>query len=368
MCESEGVLENEMGAVFEYYGGLDVMPENGWVHLVNDGGDGDPDRVSNVYWTKDLYAALQDPEVDKIYLRAEISWSYDEPLTLTKEMEISDGAALLMQEGSELVLDAGFLINHGSVKADRITLTHGSSLDNSYGTIELYGPESVIKLGNAKGEGDYGGTDFLMNDHGEILHSCKIELYDGALMIQKGYLEGPMFHIQDHAYAANFGEIQWGDEGYIEISGEGQFHNLVQQDWSRDMSIHIEKDGTFRSFAGLVLQGGDIRVEQGGRFESSLTDLTLGNDLSVMNYGYFNVDGGGDSAFLQGYFENYGTLYIGHYCGFVINAPDGAAQPACLDNQGKVVIGGSKGDADSYGYIRCENGEFIGNAATYTGF
>lgn len=210
VSESRGNVYNEFGVIY-YNNYTDNYPEDGWVHFTNVHNGLDKDRICQVENFDELYNALQDPEVDKIYLIGTVSWSIKDPLTLTKEMEIQDSAELIMEEGTELILDGCFLQNNGFIKVDYLTLTHGASLRNFCGTIELNASKSVISMGNMKGEENYSGTDCLVNDNGEILHYSKMDLYDNALVIQNGHMEGPLFNIIGDAYVANRGDIQWGN-------------------------------------------------------------------------------------------------------------------------------------------------------------
>ena len=211
VSESRGNVYNEFGVIYYNYYTSDDYPEDGWVHFTNAHNGLDKNRICQVADFDELYDALQNPEVDKIRLTGTVSWNIKEPFTLTKEMEIQDSAELIMEEGAELVLDGCFLQNNGFIKVDNLTLTHGASLRNFYGTIELSASKSAIKLGNAKGEENYSGTDCLMNDNGEILHYSKIDLYDNALVIQNGHLEGPLYNIIGDAYVVNRGDIKWGN-------------------------------------------------------------------------------------------------------------------------------------------------------------
>ena len=264
-----------------------------------------------------------------------------------------------MEEGAELIVDGCFLGNYGYLKTDGLTLIHRGSLRNyGSGTVEFYAPESTLKLGSEREEWRYNGTDCLLNE-GIILNAGKIELYDNALMIMKGVLEGNMVQIRDHACLVNVGQIQWMDGSSIEISGEGRFHNQHRQSWSQELTMHIAEGGIFNNFDCLDIQSGNINVDQGGSFGSKFGYITFGNNLSVLNYGLFAFCQGGDCSLLQGYFENHGYLHLVGPSGFVIDAPYGAVNPACLNNQGEVRIG------DSDGYIRIDNGEFTGNEAIY---
>ena len=352
VCDANGTLMNEQGAVYYFDVTPAYLPEDGWWYLAYD-----VPHVCEVSNIDELTAALQDPDVDNINLTGEIRWDDAAVLILTKDVDIAGGAGLLMAEGSELILDGCFLLNSGYLKADALTLIHGGGLRN-YNTLELYSPESVIKLGNVQGERDYNGTDCLLN-HGSILNGCAIELYDSGLMIQNGFLEGNMLQIRDHAYFANVGEIQWIDGSSIEISNEGRLHNLLPQEWFRKMTIHIAEGGIFENYDSLVIQSGDLSVEYGGLFGNLTGYTTFGNDLSVLNYGFFSLcPEAGQSTVLQGYFENHGTLHIVS-SDFVIDTPYKAANPACLNNQGEVRV------SDPNGHIRSDNGEFIGNEPTY---
>lgn len=355
VCEPGGILSNEAGAIYCHYTTQYDYVKDGWVHLKN---PLDLPRVCEVSSFGALYDALQDPEVEKICVTGTVSWNVKEPLILTKEMEISGHAELIMTEGSELILDGCFLLNSGYLKVDNLTLTHGSSLQNMFGTIEMNTPESIIKLGNAQGESNYNGTDCIMNDNGEIHHYGEMTFYDNALMIQKGYLEETSIRILGHACVLNMGEIQWGDEGIIDISGRGQFHNMVRQDWLQNLSIGISKDGTFYESGGLVVEKGNLYVAPGGAFIAGGFYITLGNDFSFYNNGYASFAIGGDNSQLQGYLENNGYFYLAGPTGFLINAPVGAANPAWMNNQGEMHL-------DPEAYIRTLNGEFTGNEVIY---
>ena len=358
VCEPGGILSNEAGAIYCHYTTQYDYVKDGWVHLKNAINPLDLPRVCEVSSFGALYDALQDPEVEKICVTGTVSWNVKEPLILTKEMEISGHAELIMTEGSELILDGCFLLNSGYLKVDNLTLTHGSSLRNMFGTIEMNTPESIIKLGNAQGESNYNGTDCIMNDEGEIHHYGEMTFYDNALMIQKGYLEETSIRILGHACVLNMGEIQWGDEGIIDISGRGQFHNMVRQDWLQNLSIGISKDGTFYESGGLVVEKGNLYVAPGGAFIAGGFYITLGNDFSFYNNGYASFAVGGDNIQLQGYLENNGYFYIAGPTGFLINAPVGAANPARMKNQGEMHL-------DPEAYIRTLNGEFTGNEVIY---
>ena len=358
-CEPEGILNNEDGAVYCFYADPDISSESGWIHIVND--DAYPDRVCKVDSLVDLYTALQDPAVDKIYLTGTVEWNYEEKLTITKEVEISDGAQLLIRDGYELILDGGLLMNYGYMKVRNLTLTHGGSLRNE-GTIEGYtlytAQDHLIRLGNVYKEQDYNWTDCLWNEGTMtvIEHSWDIELYDNALMIQKGILGGAGVGIRGHAYFANMSENQWDDGLGIDISGKGQYANLVWQEWSH-ANISIDNGGAFRCFGELTIESGSFYVGQDGAFESNFCDIILGKILSVRNDGKFYIY---QAGYLQGYLENHGLLQLGgEGCELVIDAPSGAKKPACLDNQGEVRV------LSSTISIRCDNGEFIGNAAIY---
>ena len=354
ICEPGGRLNNEFGAIY-YNIFTDNFPKDGWVYFTNARNGLDSDRACQVASFGELFDALQNPEVDKIYLSETILWNSKEALTLTKEMVISDSAELIMGEGSELILDGCFLQNIGYLKVDHLTLTHGAGLHNLDGTIELISSKSEIKLGNAQGERGYSGTDCLLNDNGEILHSCKIDLYDNAFMIQRGYLQGPLFYMKGHAYVANCGEIQWGNEGVIDISGKGRFHNLFSQDWSQNMMINIDNGGEFGNYNDLILENGNMYVAYGGSLTSCLANITFGDNMSILNYGSFSFAQGGDGTILRRYLENQGIIDIFGPSGFVIDAPYDAENPARLDNLGEVRIW------DPDGYIRTVNGEITGN-------
>lgn len=367
-CESKGVLENGEGAVYYHYFSTEYPPESGWVHFTNADAAPDPDRVCTVRSMEELLDAMQNPEVEKIYLTGDVRCSDVAAVTLTKDVEIQPDAGLYMiGDSSNLIVDGCFLQNYGHLQVDTITLTHGGSLRNDY-TMALSG--SGIKLGNVYGEMNYDWTDCLMN-YGSISSWSKnwpyhgIELFDHALMIQKGSLQIPWIQIKEQAYFANMGEIQWGEEGMessgsLEILEGGQFHNLAWQSWMENLEINIGEDSAFRNFGWLNIHSGSLYVAPGGFLESSLNDITFGYDLSVQNDGKISLCMGGDSSFLRGYLENHGNLQILGPSGFVIDAPSGAANPARLDNQGEVRIWDSQN-----GYIRCDNGEFIGNSVVY---
>ena len=360
VCEPKGILNNVNGAIYYYFLTPKDYSEAGWIHYTNVINPLDAPRISQVSDFDALCDALQDPQVDKICVTGTVSWDAKEPLILTKEMEISENAELLMTGGYELVLDGCFLQNSGYIKVDNLTLIHGSSLRNFYGTIELDTPDSIIKMGNAQGERGYDNSDCIMNENGRILHSGEMELYDNALIIQKGYLEESSIRILGNAFVCNMGEIQWRDGGILEISEGGQFHNAATQEWHQDLSISISKNCLFYNFSSLTVDKGSLNIAFEGVFESLDGYLTFGNEFSVYNSGRMTFSMGRDSTQLQGYLENNGMMLITGITGFVINAPVEAANPARLNNKGELYL-------DSEAYIRTLNGEFIGNEAVYTG-
>ena len=362
VCDSEGTLNNREGIIYCQYSHLDDYPESGFVHVANAVAVG-PDRACEVTDMYQLDDALQDPNVDKIYLTGTVEWNYEEMLTITKEVEISEGAQLLVKKGNGLILDGGFLMNYGYMKVNHLTVIHGGTLRNA-GTIEGYSSytasDRLIRLGNVYGEKDYKWTDCILNDgtidfyDPEGWRQWKVELYDNALMIQNGILEGEEVHIWDHAFFSDMNDSQWIDEGTIEISGKGHYINLVQQEWS-NMSISINNGGVLHNNGGLVIESGDLLLEGEGSLDTEMCGIIFGKDLSVRNYGRLYFGMAADSALLQGYLENHGTLIIETGSRLVIDTPSGAENLACLNNQGDVQAW----DLDCY--IRVENGEFIGN-------
>lgn len=355
VCEPNGILNNRDGAFYYHFFTPNDYVKDGWIHYSNVINPLNLTGVCEVSDADALRDALQDPEMEKICVTGTVSWDVKEPLTLTKEIEIYGNAELIMTEGSELILDGCYLQNSGYLKVDNLTLTHGSSLRNFYGKIEMYTPESIIKLGNAQGERNYNGTDCLMNEMGEILHYGEVTLYNNALMIQKGYLAETSLRILGHGYFFNTGTLQWGDEGIIDVSKRGQFHNMASLDWFQNLSISIGKDSIFYDFGGLILEKGSLNVASGGQFIARGPYITFKNDFSVNNNGQIHFSIGGDNSLLQGYLENYGYIYLDGPTGLVINAPVGAENPAWLNNQGEVYVWPEEG------YIRILNGEFTGN-------
>ena len=355
VCEQNGILNNRDGAFYYHFITPNDYVKDGWIHYSNVINSLNLTGVCEVSDVDALRDALQDPEMEKICVTGTVSWDVKEPLTLTKEIEIYGNAELIMTEGSELVLDGCYLQNSGYLKVDNLTLTHGSSLRNFYGTIEMNTPESIIKLGNAQGERNYNGTDCLMNERGEILHYGEVTLYDNALMIQKGYLAETSLRILGQAYFFNTGTLQWGDEGIIDISERGQFHNVVSLYWPQSLSIGIGTGSAFYDFGGLILEKGSLYVAFDGQFIARGPYITFKNDFSVKNNGQIRFSIGGDNSLLQGYLENYGCIYLDGPTGLVINTPVGAENSAWLNNQGEVHTWAEEG------YIRILNGEFTGN-------
>lgn len=300
------------------------------------------ERLAEAANEEELLGALENPEIEAVYVREDITVHSD--ITLRKKMFIDSGCSLTLADDAAL-LDYGnaiILKEHASLHGNNITLREDAQIymeGNSGLTVDENGSltldSSIIWGWACWPDIKLNGAVFLLENNAGLAFENinSLEVSNSEIILQNE----SVFVMPLICGTMNIS----GSTVTLSEEGRHSYFYTASDTGLTDCSLRIDA-GVFRNTARKFnLSNCTITVAPDGEFISDYSNLSLLSGTTLHNEGYFFVGGWDEFQFtVHGEIENYGAMEFA-ICHMDLSEP--------IDNQNEVYYFGDlyrNGDCD----------------------